>query len=127
MPASAHSMPSTPPGALRALAATGALLAAVSVALAAYAAHAADEVARSSLQMAAIFGFGHGIALAALAPACRHRLGAWSLAALLLGVLLFSGSLVAGQLLGLPTRLAPMGGSLMILAWLAVAIDLGRR
>ncbi len=127
MHASAPPIHPAPRAAQRALAATGAVLAALSVGLAAYAAHAADDAARATLQMAAMFGFGHGIALASLASTCRRRLGIVSLAALLLGVLLFSGSLVAGQLLGLSTRLAPMGGSLMILAWLGLALDLGRR
>ncbi|MBB1061385.1 DUF423 domain-containing protein [Marilutibacter spongiae] len=111
----------------RVLAASGAVLAALSVGLAAYASHAVDASARPHLMLAAIFAFGHGVALASLAPACRRRLGIGALAALLLGVLLFSGSLAGGQLLGWPTRLAPTGGSLMILAWLALGIDLGRR
>ncbi|TQD40975.1 DUF423 domain-containing protein [Marilutibacter aestuarii] len=111
----------------RVLAASGAVLAAMSVGLAAYASHAADADARSSLLLAAVFAFGQGLGLAALAPTRRRWLGTGAMAALLLGVLLFSGSLAGGQLLGWPTRLAPTGGSLMILAWLALAIDLGRR
>ena len=102
----------------RALAAAGAWLCAVAVALSAYAAHAAAGLAQSRLQTAAVFAFGHGLALAAFArhaPARPFRIG---LAALLAGVLLFSGSLVGEALLGLRPRLAPFGGTLLVAAWL---------
>ena len=42
------------------------------------------------------------------------------------GVLLFAGSLVAAHAFGLPTRLAPLGGSLMILGWLLHAAAAAR-
>lgn len=115
------------PALSRALAAAGAVLAAASVGLAAYASHAAAPDARARLLMAAVFAFGHGIALAALAPARTAALGRISLAAMLAGVLLFSGSLAAAHFIGTPTRLAPPGGTLMMLAWLGCAIDLARR
>ncbi|QDH71744.1 DUF423 domain-containing protein [Lysobacter alkalisoli] len=107
----------------RALGSAGAVLSAAAVALAAYASHAADPEARGQLLLAAVFAFGHGVALAALAPGAGHRLRRLALVGLLLGVLLFSGSLVAAHGFGLPTRLAPYGGILMILAWLVHAID----
>ncbi|MCF7221108.1 DUF423 domain-containing protein [Marilutibacter chinensis] len=110
----------------RGLASAGALLAALSIALAAYAAHAAGVDARAQLQLAAAFVFGHGLALCALAPRTMRRLGRAALAGLLVGVLLFSGSLVAAHVLGWPTRLAPAGASLMILAWLGYAVDAAR-
>lgn len=100
----------------------GALFAAIAVALSAYAAHAAEGVAQSRLQTAAVFAFGHGVAFAALAPQVRGR---WKLAAsvsLQLGVLLFCGSLAGNVLLGWPTTLAPMGGMLLIAGWIAWAI-----
>lgn len=100
------------------LAAAGSVLAALSVALAAYASHAAGPDAGSRLGLAAAFGFGHGLALAALAPRVAGRTGLMAVGALLLWVLLFAGSLVAAHAFGLPTRLAPLGGSLMILGWL---------
>lgn len=84
----------------RALAVAGALLAALAVALSAYAAHVADPAAQSRLQMAALFAFGHGIALAALAPAAARRLARIALAALLVGVLLFAGGLASAYFLG---------------------------
>lgn len=97
---------------------TGGLLASASVALAAYAAHAADPAARASLQSAALFAFGHGIALTALAPRALRRLAAAALGLLLVGTLAFSGTLVAAHFLQVSTAPAPIGGGLMILAWL---------
>ena len=111
----------------RLLAAAGAVLAAGAVALAAYAAHAASGPEQGRLLHAALFGFGHGIALAALAPQASRRLGRLALMLMLAGVLLFSGSLVAAVFLGTSTGLAPSGGSLMILAWLLYAADALRR
>ncbi|NUO74860.1 MAG: DUF423 domain-containing protein [Lysobacter sp.] len=115
------------PASMRALAVAGALLAALSVALSAYAAHVADPAAQSRLQMAALFAFGHGIALAALAPAAARRLARIALAALLVGVLLFAGGLASAYFFGTTTRMLPFGGSLMILAWLLYAADAARR
>ncbi|HEY0660256.1 MAG TPA: DUF423 domain-containing protein [Lysobacter sp.] len=105
------------------LSASGALLAAVAVALSAYAAHGLQGDAQSRLQTAALFAFGHGLALAVLAPQGRRRLGRVALVGLLLGVLLFSGSLVGSHFLGRSVGLAPFGGSLLILAWLLYAVD----
>ena len=121
---------STPPGTMRAdrwLAANGALYAAAAVALSAYASHAVQGHAQARLQTAAIFAFGHGLALALLAPTTRHRLGRCALLALSLGVLLFCGSLVSSVLAQWPTTLAPLGGMLLIGGWLLLAIDLLRR
>ncbi|QQP99817.1 hypothetical protein [Lysobacter enzymogenes] len=118
----------TAPLSARLLAAAGAILAAFAVALSAYAAHAAaDPHAQARLHSAAVFAFGHGIALAALAPQARRAFTRGVLGALLLGVLGFAGSLAAAHFFGASTRLAPYGGSLMILAWLAYAADAVRR
>lgn len=111
----------------RILAAAGGVLAAAGVGLSAYAAHGAEGVARANLQSAALFALAHGIALAALSPHTRRRIGTLALAMLLLGVLLFSGSLAAAHFLGAPTGLAPMGGSMIMLGWLLYAIDALRR
>lgn len=97
--------------------ATGALLAAVSVALAAYASHAATGAASTRLLLAAALAFGHGVALGAL-PMPAGGAGRWVAPAWIAGVLLFSGSLVAAHVLGTSTRLAPAGGMLLIAAWL---------
>lgn len=112
---------------MRVLACAGALLLAIGVALSAYAAHAVEGDVQARLQTAALFAFGHGVALAALAPAARRRLGQVALAAVLVGTLGFAGSLAASHFLGVSTRLAPAGGSLLIVAWLVYAADALRR
>jgi len=109
------------------LAASGAGIAGVAIALAAYASHGVHGVDQSRLQTAAVFAFGNGLALAALAPSTRRSLGQLALLALLLGLLLFSGSLTGSVLARWPTTLAPMGGLLMIGGWLTLAVDFIRR
>lgn len=82
---------------------------------------------QARLLLAAVLAFGHGVALAALAPAAVRRLARGALFGLLAGVLLFSGSLAASHFLGTSTALAPFGGGLLILAWLLYAADAARR
>ena len=108
------------------LAALGAVYAAAAVALAAYASHAA-EAGQGRLLLAAAIAFGHGVALAALAPGASGRLGRVAMALMALGALAFCGSLAAKALWGWPATLAPFGGSLLIAAWLALAMALLRR
>lgn len=108
------------------VASTGAVLAAVAVGLAAWASHAAAPDARMRLFLAAAFAFGHGAALALLAADMPRRLGRGALVALLAGTLLFAGSLAGAALAGLPTRLAPAGGMLLMAGWLLLAIDRAR-
>lgn len=105
----------------------GALCAAFGVGLSAYSAHGAQGVAAVQLSTAAQFALLHGIALAALAPATPRRIGRLALATIALGTLLFSGSLVAHHAFALPTRLAPVGGSLLIAGWLLYAVGALRR
>ena len=110
------------------LAAAGAVLAALAVGLSAYAAHGvADAHARGNLQLASLYAFGHGIALAALAPATARRVPLLALAGLLAGTLLFAGSLAFAALLGWPTRLAPLGGTVLMASWLLYAVGVARR
>lgn len=111
----------------RTLAASGAALAAAGVALSAYAAHAADPAAHMRLASAALFALIHGAALAALSRQTRRGFGLSALVLLLLGTLLFSGTLVAAHLFALPTGAAPFGGMMMILGWLLYAADALRR
>lgn len=109
-------------------AAAGAVLAAVSIGLSAYAAHGVDDVhARSNLQTACLYAFGHGVALAALWPRAVSGLARVALVAILAGALLFAGSLTGGALAGWPTKLAPSGGMLMMAGWLAWAVSVLRR
>lgn len=107
----------------RLLGAVGSVLAGLAVALSAYAMHAALPEAQVRLVQAAAFGFGHGLALAALAPLAQRFVALLALALLLAGVLLFAGSLAAAALLGAPTVLAPFGGGLMIVGWLLHGYD----
>ncbi|MFC4728065.1 DUF423 domain-containing protein [Coralloluteibacterium thermophilus] len=114
-----HGSPALPQ---RALAAAGAVLCALAVGLAAYASHGVDGLAQQRLGTAALFAFGHGLALAALAPHARRPLGRLALCVVLLGVLLFAGTLAASVLLGTGTRLAPTGGSALMVGWLLWAV-----
>lgn len=110
------------------LGACGAVMAALAVCLAAYASHGTEGEAQARLQSAALFLFGHGVALAALSPLAAGRL--WrvlALSTLLLGTLFFSGSLVMNVLLHASTGLAPMGGTLMMAGWIAWAVAAVRR
>lgn len=109
------------------LAANGALFAACAVALSAYAAHAVQGADQTRLQTAAFFAFGHGVAMAALAPAASRGLARFGLALLCLGVLLFSGSLTFKVIAQWPTTLAPLGGMLLIAGWALYAVDAMRR
>ncbi len=110
------------------LALCGGLLAGCSVGLAAYASHGvSDTLAQSRLETAALFAFGHGVALAALGAGTVRRFGRAGLACLLAGTLLFSGSLVSAVFLGTPTRLAPVGGVTLMLGWLLWSFDAVRR
>lgn len=112
---------------MRWVAAAGALLAAFAVGLAAYASHAAMPDDRLRLFMASAFAFGHGAALAVIAMDCPRRLARAAVVVLLVGTLLFAGSLAGAALADLPTRLAPAGGMLLMAGWLLLAIDRMRR
>jgi uncharacterized membrane protein YgdD (TMEM256/DUF423 family) len=105
--------------------AIGALAGGAGVALAAYAAHASTGEAQRWLYTAAAMALVHGVLLVTYVPG-GPRLGGMARLALVAGVLLFSGSLVAAHLFGLPTRLAPVGGALLIAGWLLVALDRAR-
>jgi uncharacterized membrane protein YgdD (TMEM256/DUF423 family) len=109
------------------LAACGAWYAAAGVALSAYAAHAAVDPDQARLQTAAVFAFGHGVALALAGRTGGGRIARTALGMLGLGVLLFSGSLAGSVLAQWPTVLAPAGGMLMIGGWLVYSIHLLRR
>jgi uncharacterized membrane protein YgdD (TMEM256/DUF423 family) len=100
------------------------LLCAFGVGLGAYASHAGGDVDAHRLGLAALFAFGHGVALVALEGGGRvSRLSTLGRIALLAGVLLFSGSLAGAALAGTPVTLAPAGGTLMILGWVLLACE----
>ncbi|MDQ3057587.1 MAG: DUF423 domain-containing protein [Pseudomonadota bacterium] len=109
------------------LAANGALCAAAAVALTAYAAHGYDGIALSRLNTAAFFAFGHGAAIAALAPQATRQTQRIALVMLYAGTLLFSGSLVFSVIAATSTRLAPFGGTLLIAGWVVWAVGALRK
>lgn len=110
------------------LAFCGGLLAAVAVGLSAYASHGVTEpLAQSHLNTAALYAFGHGVALAALGAKTQHPLGRIALCVLLLGTLLFSGSLAGNVLMKWPTSLAPFGGMTLMGGWVLLAFSALKR
>lgn len=110
------------------LAFCGGLLAAAAIGLSAYASHGlSDPQAQSNLSTAALYLFGHGAVLVVLGPASLNTLGRSALYVLLLGVLLFSGSLAGGVLAGWPTMLAPAGGMSLMGGWMLLAFAALRR
>lgn len=110
------------------LACLGGLLAATAVGLSAYASHGiAEPLAQSHVNTAALFAFGHGVALAVLGPTQQNSVGKLALCVLLLGTLLFSGSLVAGALWQFRTGLAPVGGTALMVGWVVYGLNALRR
>lgn len=107
----------------RYLAAIGSLFAGLSVALSAYAVHAAAAGDGKRLLQVAVFAFLHGLALSALAPLAQRPAALLALVMLLAGVVLFCGSVLAAVVLGLSPALAPVGGTLLISGWLLHAYD----
>ena len=108
--------------AMRALAGIGALACGIAVAAGAYAMHAVlTPQNHERLAIAALFLFAHGFALATLAPGTTSRTRQVGLYALLVGTILFSGSLMLAALLSITPSLAPFGGSLLMLGWLLIA------
>jgi uncharacterized membrane protein YgdD (TMEM256/DUF423 family) len=106
---------------MRALAGIGALACGVAVGIGAYAMHAAlTPQNHEFLVIASVFLFAHGLALASLAPGTRSRWRQAGFLALMIGTILFAGSLVLAALLGVTPTLAPFGGSLLMLGWLLI-------
>jgi uncharacterized membrane protein YgdD (TMEM256/DUF423 family) len=108
---------------MRALAGIGALACGVAIGIGAYATHAAlTPQNHERLAIAALFLFAHGLALAALAPRTALRLQQAGLCVLMIGTILFSGSLILASSLGIAPAFAPFGGGLLMLGWLLVAL-----
>lgn len=112
----------------------GALTAALGVALGAFGAHALK--ARLSAEMLAVwqtavqYHLWHALGLVAIGLLAQHlpasvpvRVAGWLM---LVGIVLFSGSLYALALSGVRSLggIAPFGGACLILAWLVVAFAL---
>ena len=111
----------------RLLGALGGVACAAAVGLGAYASHGSSGQAQTWLQTASLYLFLHGLALLALSPNAQRRLEQAALGAMAAGMLLFCGSLIGAALFGWPTRLAPIGGSTLILAWLGLGLGRLRR
>ncbi len=121
-------MTASPPTFERAAAFIAALYCGAAIGLGAYGAHAAavENVAR--LERASLYLLLHGIAVYGLALTRRPTLVNRSICSLLLvGTALFSGSLIALALAGMPAVLAPAGGVMMMLGWAVAALALLRR
>ena len=110
----------------RSLAAFAALKGALAVALGAFAAHGAGPQVKSLLTTGASYALAHALlALVCAAWPARRRLiivAGWMAAA---GGLIFALALSAIALLSLTAMgaVAPLGGLLMIAAWLLIAFD----
>jgi uncharacterized membrane protein YgdD (TMEM256/DUF423 family) len=110
----------------------GALLAASGVAFGAFGAHGLRAIlspaAMGWWQTGVQYQMWHALALVAMsaAPIARMRLPAVMLA---IGVLIFSGTLYAMALTGARWlgAITPIGGALMILGWLMLALQACRR
>lgn len=100
----------------------GAIACGLSVAIGAYASHVAQAQDGKRLALAALFAFGHGLALLIL-HARTTRNGKIALACIASGMLLFSGSLALAVFAATPTWLAPFGGSLLMLGWGILVVD----
>lgn len=99
-------------------------LGATGVALDAVAAHAlANPMAAVSVARAAQYQILHAIVLLIIAnqASLPSRVARWGF---LLGLMLFSGSIYCKYLIGIAevSRLAPIGGSLLIGSWLALGL-----
>jgi uncharacterized membrane protein YgdD (TMEM256/DUF423 family) len=113
----------------------GAINGAIAVSLGAVEAHAlgpaTSDTARAMFDTAVRYHLTHSLALLVLVAIAPHLQGtrSWRLiqvsgAAFIGGIALFCGGLYALSGLGMPigARLAPVGGTLLIVGWLALAI-----
>lgn len=125
----------SPDGLARASAVTGALLAFLSVAAGAFGAHALRS--RVAPELLTVFETGaryqmyHALgllALAALVLRWPHPLQVWVFVLMIVGVVLFSGSLYALTLSGVRWfgAITPIGGSAWLLAWALLAWSVWR-
>lgn len=104
----------------------GALICAVSVAMSSYASHGLEGVAQQRLTMASVFAFAHGLSLVLVSRISTQNSNAGACGLMLLGIVLFSGSLASAALLQTTTALAPAGGCALILAWCWISVNFFR-
>ncbi len=111
----------------RAVAVLAAFYCAAAVALGAYASHALSGQPQVWVETAVAYLLPHGMVLFLLAQTASGKMRRVGILALLIGVTLFAGSLIGAALWQWPTRLAPVGGSLLILGWLVQAVSVLKR
>ena len=107
-------------------AAAGALALAVSTGLSAFAAHGVSGNDQIRAYTAAAMLAIHGLGLLTLQGLGRGKLLSAVRVGLMLGLLLFAGSLLSAVFFDWRPLLAPAGGSLLILSWLLATIGLWR-
>ncbi len=99
----------------------------MAVALGAVGAHAVAEPALATLvERASLYQLIHAGVLLAIAGQ-TGRIAALAKLAILIGIILFCGSLYGKALLGWPSTLAPAGGIALMLGWLLIAISGAKR
>lgn len=105
------------------LAAAG-LTGAAGVALAAAAAHKIDSPALATAATMMMIHAAAATSLLAIAAAFQARVWAYISALMLFAVVLFAGTISShtAGFLAVPGFLAPIGGSLLIASWIAVAV-----
>jgi uncharacterized membrane protein YgdD (TMEM256/DUF423 family) len=103
--------------------ALAALFCASSVAMSAYASHGLDADSQRRMLTASYFAFAHGLSLIVLVRFSPDRSNCGACSLMLLGLVLFSGSLASAVLFQTSTTLAPSGGMALILAWCWVAVN----
>ena len=103
----------------------------VAVAAGAFGAHGLRQILSAEMlaiwQTGVTYQIAHGLgllAIAALAPRLKSRLTAWAGMAILIGIVLFSGSLYALALSGVRIlgAITPLGGIGFLLGWGMLAI-----
>ena len=73
--------------------------------------------------MAAYFAFAHGLSRIVLARVSANKSNFGACGLMFIGLLLFSGSLVAAVIWQTATTFAPAGGMALILSWCWVAVN----
>ncbi|HEX7043457.1 MAG TPA: DUF423 domain-containing protein [Burkholderiales bacterium] len=112
---------------VRVLLALGAVNGALVVALGAYGAHALKDQAAALMQTAVQYHMFHALGLLAIGVAAALKPGSalflWAAAAMLLGIVLFCGTIYVHALTGYRglSPVTPLGGTAFMAAWLLFA------
>ncbi|ONG51406.1 hypothetical protein BKE38_16165 [Pseudoroseomonas deserti] len=108
----------------------GCLSGLLAVGLSAWAAHGLEAGAAARVASAITMQGWHALALLAVGLLAERRPG-WAIQAagtcFTLGMLGFCGALWVGALTGGPARMAPLGGTLLMLGWLVLGLAVLKR